>query len=79
MSIPKKCSRIEMVYISKDKFSLAENEAFLSQKFDLLIEKLNYLISSIIVLTKNTYVSKITKELLDLIIFYSIIDFKGLN
>jgi hypothetical protein len=76
VSISKKCSRIEMVYISKDKFSLDENDPFLSQKFDLLIEKLNYLISSIIVLTKNTYVSKITKELLDPIIFYSIIDTK---
>ncbi|KSU63676.1 hypothetical protein AS034_05360 [[Bacillus] enclensis] len=77
LNLPKKCTRVEMVYISKDKPSLDKLEEFLSEKFDLLVGGLNQLVSSIIVLTKDPYVSKITREVLDPTILYSIIDPKN--
>lgn len=65
-------TRVEMVYIPRNNMIISDE--LLSKSFNLLLEKLNELIKSIIIITKNKFISKVNGETLEPMVLYSLID-----
>ncbi|KRF52549.1 hypothetical protein ASG99_12365 [Bacillus sp. Soil768D1] len=68
-------TRVEMVYISRKLVEKKEcNAIFLSEKFNLLLGKLNNIIISYVITTKDINVTKVKRQNLDPVLIYNMIE-----